>query len=80
MHQLFCIGNSCAVCSADGLVPETDTEDRIPGAELADHFDTYAGVLGVTGAWRENYRLWIESFDLIDGHRIIPDDADIVVD
>ena len=68
----------CAVCGTDRLMTETDAEDRDTAAELLHGLDDDAGILRSSGAGRENDVRGGKCLDLRDGHRVVPDHADLI--
>jgi hypothetical protein len=61
----------------DGLVPEADAEHRHPAAEVANDVHRNAGLVGGTGAGRDDDVIGGEGLDVAHRERVIAEDAQV---
>src|SRR5687767_13430118 len=67
--------DTAAEMLADGLVAETDAEDRHPPRKAVDHGQGDAGPVGRTRAGRDKDPFGAQAvLDLVDSYRVVPED------
>ncbi len=62
VHDVPCPYDPGAERLADGLVPETDADDRQLSGKVTNQFQRYSGLFRSTGAGREHNTFWLSAF------------------
>src|SRR5688572_7388208 len=71
VHRRVGTRHDAAVDHADGLMTETDAEQRRPRTESLDHVRRDAGILGTTGPGRDHDLIRGHHLDLAERHLIV---------